>query len=118
VWACKSCRQCTHGTIHNDRRYTATLRERKRLRKVNEAFETLRQQTAAVVAMNTLNSSSNRGDAASIATSANTSPSNHRLPKVEILRNAIFYIEVNITLLIWFFIHFSVTQNNLHILSI
>lgn len=50
-----------------DRRYAATLRERKRLRKVNEAFEILRQQTSNVP--------------------------NQRLPKVEILRNAICYIE-------------------------
>jgi len=53
--------------VRVDRRHAATMRERKRLRKVNEAFEILRQHTS-------------------------TSP-NQRLPKVEILRNAIYYIE-------------------------
>lgn len=43
------------------------MRERRRLRKVNEAFETLKRHTS-------------------------TNP-NQRLPKVEILRNAIEYIE-------------------------
>jgi len=64
IWACKACKR---KTVRVDRRHAATLRERKRLRKVNEAFEMLRQQT--------------------------TSPPNQRLPKVEILRNAICYIE-------------------------
>lgn len=50
-----------------DRRKAATMRERRRLRKVNEAFETLKKRTC-------------------------TNP-NQRMPKVEILRNAIDYIE-------------------------
>jgi myogenic factor 5 len=50
-----------------DRRKAATMRERRRLRKVNEAFETLKRRTCP-------------------------NP-NQRLPKVEILRNAIDYIE-------------------------
>lgn len=50
-----------------DRRKAATMRERRRLRKVNEAFETLKRRTCA-------------------------NP-NQRMPKVEILRNAIDYIE-------------------------
>ncbi|TMS33545.1 hypothetical protein L596_001275 [Steinernema carpocapsae] len=49
-----------------DRRKAATMRERRRLRKVNEAFEVVKQRT-------NLNH-------------------NQRLPKVEILRNAIEYI--------------------------
>ena len=50
-----------------DKRKAATMRERRRLRKVNEAFEALKRRTSH-------------------------NP-NQRLPKVEILRNAIEYIE-------------------------
>ncbi|XP_032827047.1 myogenic factor 5-like [Petromyzon marinus] len=64
LWACKACKRKTSTT---DRRKAATMRERRRLRKVNEAFETLKR-----------------------CTSSNPS---QRLPKVEILRNAIRYIE-------------------------
>lgn len=64
VWACRACKR---RAVRVDRRHAATMRERKRLRKVNEAFEILRQHTSS-------------------------SP-NQRLPKVEILRNAIYYIE-------------------------
>ncbi len=58
---------CKKKTSTPDRRKQATLRERRRLRKVNEAFETLKKRTCP-------------------------NP-NQRLPKVEILRNAIEYIE-------------------------
>ncbi|XP_022664762.1 myogenic factor 5-like [Varroa destructor] len=64
VWACKVCKR---RSVSVDRRKAATLRERRRLRKVNEAFELLKRRTSA-------------------------NPS-QRLPKVEILRNAIEYIE-------------------------
>ncbi|XP_066580489.1 myogenic factor 5 [Amia ocellicauda] len=64
MWACKACKRKS-STV--DRRKAATMRERRRLKKVNLAFETLRR-----------------------CTSANP---NQRLPKVEILRNAIQYIE-------------------------
>ncbi|XP_022246213.1 transcription factor SUM-1-like [Limulus polyphemus] len=64
LWACKAC-QRKNSTIN--RRKAATLRERRRLRKVNEAFEMLKKRTC-------LNP-------------------NQKLPKVEILRNAIVYIE-------------------------
>jgi hypothetical protein len=64
TWACKICKKKTSTP---DRRKQATLRERRRLRKVNEAFETLKKRTCP-------------------------NP-NQRLPKVEILRNAIEYIE-------------------------
>ncbi|OQR77797.1 myogenic-determination protein-like [Tropilaelaps mercedesae] len=64
VWACKACKR---RSVSVDRRKAATLRERRRLRKVNEAFELLKRRTSA-------------------------NP-NQRLPKVEILRNAIEYIE-------------------------
>lgn len=64
TWACKACKK---KSVAVDRRKAATLRERRRLRKVNEAFEVLKR-----------------------CTTANT---NQRLPKVEILRNAIEYIE-------------------------
>lgn len=64
LWACKACKR---KTVAIDRRKAATLRERRRLRKVNEAFETLKRRTCP-------------------------NP-NQRLPKVEILRNAIEYIE-------------------------
>ena len=64
AWACKVCKK---KTTTPDRRKQATLRERRRLRKVNEAFETLKKRTCP-------------------------NPS-QRLPKVEILRNAIEYIE-------------------------
>ncbi|NXR14968.1 MYOD1 protein, partial [Semnornis frantzii] len=64
LWACKACKR---KTTNADRRKAATMRERRRLSKVNEAFETLKRCTS-------------------------TNP-NQRLPKVEILRNAIRYIE-------------------------
>ncbi|MCJ8742921.1 hypothetical protein PDJAM_G00087860 [Pangasius djambal] len=63
-WACKACKRKASSV---DRRRAATMRERRRLKKVNHAFEALRR-----------------------CTSANPS---QRLPKVEILRNAINYIE-------------------------
>ncbi|XP_009079977.1 PREDICTED: myogenin, partial [Acanthisitta chloris] len=59
-WACKVCKRKTV-------RRAATLREKRRLKKVNEAFEALKRSTL-------LNP-------------------NQRLPKVEILRSAIQYIE-------------------------
>ncbi|XP_021694072.1 myogenic-determination protein [Aedes aegypti] len=64
AWACKACKK---KGVTVDRRKAATLRERRRLRKVNEAFEVLKRRTS-------------------------TNP-NQRLPKVEILRNAIEYID-------------------------
>ncbi|XP_056272717.1 myoblast determination protein 1 homolog [Pseudoliparis swirei] len=64
LWACKACKR---KTTNADRRKAATQRERRRLGKVNDAFESLKR-----------------------CTSANP---NQRLPKVEILRNAISYIE-------------------------
>lgn len=64
TWACKACKK---KTVAVDRRKAATLRERRRLRKVNEAFELLKKRTC-----------NNPGQ---------------RLPKVEILRGAIEYIE-------------------------
>ncbi|XP_014239548.1 myogenic-determination protein [Cimex lectularius] len=64
LWACKACKR---KSVTVDRRKAATLRERRRLRKVNEAFEVLKRRTSA-------------------------NPT-QRLPKVEILRNAIEYIE-------------------------
>uniref|UniRef100_A0A3Q3K2Z4 Myogenic factor n=1 Tax=Monopterus albus TaxID=43700 RepID=A0A3Q3K2Z4_MONAL len=64
LWSCKACKR---KTTNADRRKAATLRERRRLSKVNDAFETLKRCT--------------------------TANPNQRLPKVEILRNAISYIE-------------------------
>ncbi|XP_030070555.1 myogenic factor 5 [Microcaecilia unicolor] len=64
MWACKACKRKS-STM--DRRKAATMRERRRLKKVNQAFETLKRCT--------------------------TANPNQRLPKVEILRNAIRYIE-------------------------
>ena len=64
LWACKACKR---KNVAVDKRKAATMRERRRLRKVNEAFEALKRHTSA-------------------------NP-NQRLPKVEILRNAIEYIE-------------------------
>lgn len=64
LWACKACKR---KSVQIDRRKAATMRERRRLRKVNEAFEVLKKRTCP-------------------------NP-NQRLPKVEILRNAIEYIE-------------------------
>ena len=64
LWACKACKR---KSVSVDRRKAATMRERRRLRKVNEAFEILKRRTCP-------------------------NP-NQRLPKVEILRNAIEYIE-------------------------
>ncbi|XP_029018821.1 myogenic factor 6 [Betta splendens] len=64
MWACKVCKRKAAPT---DRRKAATLRERRRLKKINEAFDALKRKTVA-------------------------NP-NQRLPKVEILRSAIGYIE-------------------------
>ncbi|CAH1250733.1 transcription factor SUM-1-like [Branchiostoma lanceolatum] len=64
LWACKACKK---KTVPVDRRKAATMRERRRLVKVNEAFDILKKKSCA-------------------------NP-NQRLPKVEILRNAISYIE-------------------------
>ncbi|XP_064629075.1 myogenic factor 5-like [Lineus longissimus] len=64
LWACKACKK---KTVSVDRRKAATMRERRRLHKVNAAFEALKRRTS--------------------------SNPNQRLPKVEILRNAIDYIE-------------------------
>ncbi|CAL1568459.1 unnamed protein product [Knipowitschia caucasica] len=64
TWACKLCKR---KAAPSDRRKAATLRERRRLKKINEAFEALKRRTVA-------------------------NP-NQRLPKVEILRSAISYIE-------------------------
>ncbi|XP_069175903.1 transcription factor SUM-1 [Procambarus clarkii] len=64
LWACKACKR---KSVTVDRRKAATMRERRRLRKVNEAFEILKRRTC--------------------------SNPNQRMPKVEILRNAIEYIE-------------------------
>ncbi|KAG2467983.1 myogenin [Polypterus senegalus] len=69
-WACKICKR---KSVTIDRRKAATLREKRRLKKVNEAFEALKRSTL----MNP----------------------NQRLPKVEILRSAIQYIERLQTLL-------------------
>jgi hypothetical protein len=64
LWACKACKR---KTVTVDRRKAATMRERRRLKRVNEAFEILKRRTCP-------------------------NPS-QRLPKVEILRNAMEYIE-------------------------
>jgi len=64
LWACKACKK---KTVTVDRRKAATMRERRRLRKVNEAFDALKKRTCP-------------------------NP-NQRMPKVEILRNTIVYIE-------------------------
>lgn len=55
MWACKACKR---KSTTMDRRKAATMRERRRLKKVNQAFETLKRCTT-------------------------TNP-NQRLPKVEI----------------------------------
>ncbi|RZF40177.1 hypothetical protein LSTR_LSTR014870, partial [Laodelphax striatellus] len=44
LWACKACKR---KTVTVDRRKAATLRERRRLRKVNEAFEMLKRRTSS-----------------------------------------------------------------------
>ncbi|KAI5640432.1 helix-loop-helix DNA-binding domain-containing protein [Phthorimaea operculella] len=63
AWACKACKRKTAAV---DRRKAATMRERRRLRKVNAAFEELRIRSRA---------------------------GSGRLPKLEILRAAIQHIE-------------------------
>ncbi|XP_075896059.1 myoblast determination protein 1 homolog [Nelusetta ayraudi] len=64
LWACRACKR---QSSRADRRRAATMRERRRLGRVNDAFETLKRCT--------------------------TSEPEQRLPKVDILRNAISYIE-------------------------
>ena len=44
LWACKVCKR---KNVAVDRRKAATLRERRRLRKVNEAFEALKRLTSS-----------------------------------------------------------------------
>ncbi|NWW51295.1 MYF6 factor, partial [Pedionomus torquatus] len=44
IWACKTCKRKSAPT---DRRKAATLRERRRLKKINEAFEALKRRTVA-----------------------------------------------------------------------
>ncbi|XP_066525450.1 myogenic factor 5 [Hoplias malabaricus] len=61
-WACRACKRRSSSV---ERRRAATLRERRRLSKVNHAFDALRRCSSA---------------------------NSQRLPKVEILRNAIHYI--------------------------
>ena len=68
LWACKACKR---KAVTVDRRKAATMRERRRLRRVNEAFEELKKRTCP-------------------------NP-NQRLPKIEILRHAIDYIESKIS---------------------
>ncbi|XP_048357983.1 translation initiation factor IF-2-like isoform X2 [Sphaerodactylus townsendi] len=63
-WACRACQK--HSSV-GERRKAATLRERRRLKRVNQAFEALKRCTAASPAQ--------------------------RLPKVEILRSAIRHIQ-------------------------
>ncbi|CAL1276450.1 unnamed protein product [Larinioides sclopetarius] len=64
LWACKACKR---KSVTVDRRKAATMRERRRLRKVNEAYEALKR--------------------------VSTRDPNQRLAKVDILKNAIEYIE-------------------------
>ncbi|ELR61811.1 Myogenic factor 5, partial [Bos mutus] len=64
MWACKACKR---KSTTMDRRKAATMRERRRLKKVNQAFDTLKRCTT-------------------------TNP-NQRLPKGGIPGNAIRYIE-------------------------
>ena len=64
IWACKACKRKTNIF---DKRRAATDRERRRLTKVNAAFEVLKRRTC-------------------------TNPE-QRMPKVTILRSAIQYIE-------------------------
>ncbi|XP_064628890.1 transcription factor SUM-1-like [Lineus longissimus] len=64
LWACKACKR---RTSKKDRRKAATMRERRRLKRVNAAFEALKRRTC--------------------------SNPNQRLSKIEILRCAIGYIE-------------------------
>ncbi|KAG7456135.1 hypothetical protein MATL_G00248620 [Megalops atlanticus] len=71
AWACGACKRRPSAA---DRRRAATARERRRLEKVNRAFEALRRCT-------------------SVTAAAAAGGSSQRLPKVEILRNAIHYIQ-------------------------
>ncbi|GFT87605.1 myogenic-determination protein, partial [Nephila pilipes] len=64
LWACKACRKKSTSV---NKRVAATTRERIRLSKLNEAYETLKR--------------------------ASTRDPNQRLAKVDILKNAIEYIE-------------------------
>lgn len=64
LWACKACKK---KSVSVNQRQAATMRERRRLSKVNEAYEVLKRRTFH--------------------------DPNRKLPKVEILRNAIEYIE-------------------------
>ncbi|XP_033102045.1 transcription factor SUM-1-like [Anneissia japonica] len=64
LWACKACKKQSHSL---DKRRAATMRERRRLGKVNAAFETLKRHTCP-------------------------NP-DQRIPKVMILRHAIQYID-------------------------
>lgn len=86
-----------------DRRRAATLRERRRLKRVNEAFENLRRRTCFGDCGKLLpETDADGGDADTgsghMSHVLHSTPP-HRLPKVEILRRAIEYIERLETLL-------------------
>lgn len=88
AWACNSCKR---KSVRVDRRHAATMRERKRLRRVNEAFEILRRRTSCVAVGTSVGPSLDEANESHHQTTSHHQQ--QRLPKVEILRNAIAYIE-------------------------
>uniref|UniRef100_A0A1A9VWA0 BHLH domain-containing protein n=1 Tax=Glossina austeni TaxID=7395 RepID=A0A1A9VWA0_GLOAU len=89
TWACKACKK---KSVAVDRRKAATMRERRRLRKESSPIRTMDNIT------DTISGKSCQQDylvneAFELLKRRTSSNPNQRLPKVEILRNAIEYIE-------------------------
>lgn len=85
TWACKACKK---KNVTVDRRKAATLRERRRLRKVDSKKNIFPTEN-----LNCENIHEKVNEAFELLKRRTSKNPNQRLPKVEILRNAIEYIE-------------------------
>lgn len=85
TWACKACKK---KNVTVDRRKAATLRERRRLRKVERKFESFPSEKSSEKYFHF-----KVNEAFELLKRRTSTNPNQRLPKVEILRNAIEYIE-------------------------
>lgn len=93
LWACKACKK---KTVTVDRRKAATLRERRRLRKVSRnriRSNRIRESRAGSISSPIDRSAFQVNEAFEVLKRRTSNNPNQRLPKVEILRNAIEYIE-------------------------
>lgn len=86
TWACKACKK---KSVTVDRRRAATMRERRRLRKVRRGW----LENFKVKTLQHFSHSTQVNEAFEVLKRRTSTNPNQRLPKVEILRNAIEYIE-------------------------